>query len=85
MGEGRNVYREVKDRAVIRTEDVYQMATEEGVAGYSDTLLAVVANFKNSGAPEGFNAQSMVVQVSRLFGHDRVRVHGKHDAGRPDA
>lgn len=65
MGEGRNVYREVKDRAVIRTEDVYQMATEEGVAGYSDTLLAVVANFKNSGAPEGFNAQSMVGKSKR--------------------
>ena len=51
MGEGRNVYRDVQDRAVIRTEDVYQMATEVGVEGYSDTLLSVVANFKNSGAP----------------------------------
>ena len=29
------------------------------MVGYSDTLLAVVANFKNGGAPEGFNAQSM--------------------------
>ena len=65
MGEGRNVYRDVQDRAVIRTEDVYQMATEVGVEGYSDTLLSVVANFKNSGAPEGFNAQSMVGRSKR--------------------
>lgn len=65
MGEGRNVYRDVKDRFVIRTEDVYQMQTEEGVAGYSDTLLSVVANFKNSGAPEGFNAQCMVGKSKR--------------------
>ncbi len=65
MGEGRNVYRDVQDRAVIRTEDVYQMATEVGVEGYSDTLLSVVANFKNSGAPEGFSAQSMVGRSKR--------------------
>lgn len=65
MGEGRNVYKDVKDRFVIRTEDVYQMQTEEGVAGYSDTLLSVVANFKNSGAPEGFNAQCMVGKSKR--------------------
>ena len=48
MGEGRNVYRDVQDRAVIRTEDVYQMATEVGVDGYSETLLAVVAIAANT-------------------------------------
>lgn len=65
MGEGRNVYADVKDRHVIRTEDVYQMETEEGVAGYSDTLLSVVANFKNSGIPEGTNAQCMIGKSKR--------------------
>lgn len=44
---------------LLRTKDVYQTAVDDGVAGYSDTLLSVVANFKNSGAPAGFNAQSM--------------------------
>ncbi len=61
----RNVYVEPSDRAVIRTEDVYQTEVEDGVAGYSDTLLGIVANFKNSGAPEGFNAQSMVGKSKR--------------------
>lgn len=65
MSDTRNVYIEPKDRAVIRTADVYQTEIDEGVAGYSDTLLAIVANFKNSGAPEGFNAQSMVGKSKR--------------------
>lgn len=63
--EARNVYREVKDRHVLRTADVYQTEIEDGVTGYSDTLLAVVANFRNGGAPEGFNAQSMVGKSKR--------------------
>lgn len=63
--EARNVYREVQDRRVLRTADVYQTEIEDGVAGYSDTLLAVVANFHNGGAPEGFNAQSMVGKSKR--------------------
>ena len=65
MGESRNVYVEPDERAVIRTADVYQTEVEAGTGGYSDTLLAVVANFKNSGAPEGFNAQSMVGRSKR--------------------
>ncbi|MEG0777021.1 MAG: iron-sulfur cluster assembly scaffold protein [Raoultibacter sp.] len=65
MGEGRNVYKDVADRAVIRTADVYQNERELGVVGYSETLLSVVANFKNSGAPEGFNAQCMVGKSKR--------------------
>ena len=52
-------------QALIRTRDVYQTAVDDGVAGYSDTLLSVVANFKNAGAPEGFNAQSMVGKSKR--------------------
>lgn len=65
MGESRDVYVEIDERAVIRTADVYQTEVEAGTAGYSDTLLTVVANFKNSGAPEGFNAQSMVGKSKR--------------------
>ena len=63
--EVRNVYREVADRHVLRTADVYQTEIENGVAGYSDTLLAVVANFRNGGAPEGANAQCMVGKSKR--------------------
>lgn len=55
----RNVYKQIPDRLVIRTADVYQQQNENGVHGYSDTLLSVVANFKNSGIPEGCNARSM--------------------------
>lgn len=51
--EARNVYREVQDRHVLRTADVYQTEIEDGVTGYSDTLLSVVANFRNGGAPKG--------------------------------
>lgn len=65
MSDTRDVYFEPADRAVIRTADVYQTEIESGVAGYSDTLLAIVANFRNSGRPEGFNAQSMVGKSKR--------------------
>ncbi len=65
MGDTRDVYVDPRDRAVIRTEDVYQTEIEDGVAGYSDTLLSVVANFKNGGIPEGANAQSMVGKSKR--------------------
>lgn len=65
MGDTRNVYVEPKQRALLRTADVYQTEVDDGVAGYSDTLLAVVANFRNSGCPEGANAQSMVGKSKR--------------------
>lgn len=65
MSDVRNVYVDPKDRAVLRTADVHQTETEDGVAGYSDKLLSVVANFKNSGIPEGANAQSMVGKSKR--------------------
>ena len=51
--EARNVYREVQDRHVLRTADVYQTEIEDGVTGYSDTLLSVVANFRNGAPPKG--------------------------------
>lgn len=52
-------------RVLLRTADVYQTDSEEGTVGYSDTLLSVVANFKNGGRPEGFNTQSMVGKSKR--------------------
>ena len=73
--EARNVYREVQDRHVLRTADVYQTEIEDGVTGYSDTLLSVVANFRNGGAPEGFNAQSMVGKSKR--GEVAFRLFGR--------
>lgn len=57
--EGSETLLEARRRPLIRTKDVYQTNVDDGVAGYSDTLLAVVADFRNGGAPEGFNAQSM--------------------------
>lgn len=54
-----------EDLAYLRTADVYQTVVDDGVAGYSDTLLSIVANFKNSGRPEGFNAQSMIGKSKR--------------------
>lgn len=66
MGDTRDVFAEPEQRVLLRTADVYQTeAADEGTEGYSDTLLAVVANFKNSGRPEGFNAQSMVGKSKR--------------------
>ena len=65
MGESRNVYVELEDKVLLRTADVYQTAVGDDVESYSDTLLAVVANFKNAGRPEGFNAQSMAGKSKR--------------------
>ena len=59
----RDVYVEPKNRAVIRTEDVYQTETEDGVAGYSDKAAFGCRQLQEQRAPEGFNAQSMVRQV----------------------
>jgi NifU-like protein len=61
----RDVYSEVVDRHVIRTQDVYQTETEIGTVGYSDKLLSVVANFTNSGIPEGSNACGMCGKAKR--------------------
>ena len=63
--EGRDIYHEPDDRALIRTKDVYQTELDNGVEGYSETMLAIVANFKNAGKPEGFNVQSMVGKSKR--------------------
>ena len=55
--EGRDIYHEPDDRALIRTKDVYQTELDNGVEGYSETMLAIVANFKNAGKPEGSAAR----------------------------
>ena len=61
----RNVYIEPEERALIRTKDVYQTNLDNGVSGYSKTLLAIVANFTNGGKPEGYNVQAMVGRSKR--------------------
>ncbi|MBE6466943.1 iron-sulfur cluster assembly scaffold protein [Denitrobacterium detoxificans] len=63
--EVRNIYKEIEDRHVIRTADVYQTHMENGVRGYSDKLLSVVADFTNSGIPEGCNARGMAGKSKR--------------------
>lgn len=65
MSEGRDIYHELPQKVLLRTADVYQTNVDNGVVGYSDTLLAIVANFKNNGIPEGANAQSMVGKSKR--------------------
>ncbi len=82
MGEGRNVYLEPRERFVLRTRDVYQDELDDDVTGYSDTVLALVANYDNGGAPEGFNAQAMVGKSKR--GEVAVRLFAVMDgeAGR---
>ncbi len=61
----RNVYRIPEDKVLLRTADVYQTEAEDDIDSYSDRLLAIVADFKNSGKPEGYNAQSMVGKSKR--------------------
>lgn len=61
----RDVYHEPEDRILLRTEDVYQTESPDIIAEYSETLLGIVADFKNSGIPEGTNAQSMVGKSKR--------------------
>lgn len=61
----RNVYRVPEDKVLLRTADVYQTEAQDDVDSYSDKLLAVVADFKNSGSPEDLNAQSMVGKSKR--------------------
>lgn len=61
----RNVYRTPKDKVLLRTADVYQTEAQDDVTSYSETLLKIVADFKNSGAPTDFNTQSMVGKSKR--------------------
>ena len=61
----RNIYIEPEERVLLRTADVYQTESVDDVASYSARLLEIVADFRNSGRPEGFNAQSMVGKSKR--------------------
>lgn len=65
MGEGRDIYHEPPQRVLLRTADVYQTEVDDGVAGYSEKLLAIVADYRNGGRPEGYNVQSMVGKSKR--------------------
>lgn len=61
----RDVYHAPADRVLLRTADVYQTEAQDDVTSYSDKLLSIVADFKNSGEPEGTNAQAMVGKSKR--------------------
>lgn len=61
----RDIYHVPEDRVLLRTADVYQTEAEDDITSYSDKLLAIVADFKNSGQPEGANAQAMVGKSKR--------------------
>lgn len=64
-GDGRNVYLEPRERALIRTANIYQTELDDGVEGYSKTLLSIVANCTNGGKPDGYNVQAMVGRSKR--------------------
>ena len=66
MSEGRDIYHEPKQKVLLRTADVYQTEVDDEVAGYSDKLLAIVADYHNGGRPEGMNAQAMGGKVGFL-------------------
>mgnify|MGYP000817904796 CR=1 FL=1 len=51
MSEGRDIYHEPKQKVLLRTADVYQTEVDDEVAGYSDKLLAIVADYHNGGVP----------------------------------
>lgn len=61
----RDIYHEPPTRVLLRTADAYQTESMDEVTGYSDTLLAIVANYRNGGRPEGMNAQAMVGKSKR--------------------
>ena len=60
---------------LLRTADVYQTEVDDEVAGYSDKLLAIVADYHNGGRPEGMNAQAMVGKSKR--GEVAFRLFGR--------
>lgn len=74
----RNVYEEPEARVLLRTADVYQTEAPDEVESYSDRLLAIVAEYKNSGRPQDMNAQSMVGKSKR--GEVACRLFGRIDS-----
>lgn len=75
MSEGRDIYHEPKQKVLLRTADVHQTEVDDEVAGYSDKLLAIVADYHNGGRPEGMNAQAMVGKSKR--GEVAFRLFGR--------
>lgn len=75
----RNIYRKPEDKVLLRTADVYQTEMVDDVSSYSDRLLSLIADFKNSGMPEGANAQSMVGKSKR--GEVACRLFARIDPG----
>lgn len=73
----RNVYREIPDKVLLRTEDVYQTESQDDIESYSDKLLSIVADFKNSGKPDGYNAQAMVGKSKK--GEVAIRLFARID------
>ncbi len=55
----RNMTYVPEDRALIRTEDVYQTQTEHGVEGYGPEALRICATFDNAGVLAEANAVGM--------------------------
>lgn len=74
----RDVYHTPADRVLLRTADVYQTEVADDITSYSDKLLAIVADFKNSGEPESANAQAMVGKSKR--GEVACRLFARIDA-----
>lgn len=61
----RDIYHEPPTRVLLRTADAYQTESADEVSGYSEKLLSIVADYRNGGRPEGFNAQAMVGKSKR--------------------
>ena len=62
----------------IRTRDVFQTDNDNGVEGYSDEALALVADTEKTGVPEGVNAVGIAVQ---LFARVNPETHVIEQAG----
>ena len=71
----------------IRTRDVFQTDNDNGVEGYSDEALALVADTKKTGVPEGVNAVGMAGSAKhgtiavQLFARVNPETHVIEQAG----
>ena len=53
----------------IRTRDVFQTDNDNGVEGYSDEALALVADTEKTGVPEGVNPETHVIEQAGYRAH----------------
>ena len=71
----------------IRTRDVFQTDNDNGVEGYSDKALALVADTEKTGVPEGVNAVGMAGSAKhgtiavQLFARVNPETHVIEQAG----